>query len=136
MIRDDSPRWIHYDVDGLAGIRSRVRPPLLALSRHVLYTNVIEPLLRFVIASKGQMLLHAGCISLFGHGVLMSAKTDTGKTATILRLLRESGGSFLSDDMTIISAQGVARRYPKPLTISAHTLRAVPHQRLSLPQRA
>ena len=199
MIRDDSPRWIHYDVDGLAGIRSRVRlpelalfrvpdvehpdivisvrarvsgrangggvgsrysyrewggavtanfdiepgnpthvvaAPLLALSRHVLYTNVIEPLLRFVIASKGQMLLHAGCISLFGHGVMLSAKTDTGKTATILRLLRESGGTFLSDDMTIISAQGVARRYPKPMTISAHTLRAVPHQRLSLPQRA
>lgn len=199
MIRDDSPRWIHYDVDGLAGIRSRVRlpelalfrvpyvdhpdivitvrprvgggggsstvgskysyrewggsvtanfdiepgnptqvvaAPLLALSRHVLYTNVIEPLLRFVIASKGQMLLHAGCISLFGHGVLMSAKTDTGKTATILRLLRDCGGTFLSDDMTIISAQGVATRYPKPMTISAHTLRAVPHQRLSLPQRA
>ncbi|HUY07970.1 MAG TPA: hypothetical protein VMW80_00750 [Candidatus Dormibacteraeota bacterium] len=199
MVTDDSGRWYHYDVDGLAGLRSRVRlpelelfrvphiekpdilitvrprvsgrassamvgprysyrewggsvtanfdielgsptqvvaAPLLALSRHVLYTNVVEPLLRFVIASRGRMLLHAGCISLFGHGVLMSAKTDTGKTATILRLLRDCGGTFLSDDMTIISAEGVATRYPKPMTISAHTLRAVPHQRLRLTERA
>ncbi|MGH7612318.1 MAG: hypothetical protein ACREN4_09895 [Candidatus Dormibacteria bacterium] len=110
--------------------------PLLALSRHVLYTNVIEPLLRFVVASKGRMLVHAGCVSLFGHGVLFSAKTDTGKTATILRLLRDCGGTFLSDDMTIISADAIASRYPKPLTISAHTLRAVPHRKLSWRQRA
>ncbi|HUY56202.1 MAG TPA: hypothetical protein VMV12_00020 [Candidatus Micrarchaeaceae archaeon] len=113
-----------------------IATPLLAVSRHVLYTNVIEPLLRFVIAGKGQMLLHAGCISLFGHGILLSAKTDTGKTATILRLLRDCGGSFLSDDMTIISASGVASRYPKPLTISAHTLRAVAGSRLRPQQRA
>ncbi|MGA7088140.1 MAG: hypothetical protein WA695_08875 [Candidatus Dormiibacterota bacterium] len=199
MIANESTRWIHYDVDGLARVRSRVRlpelelfrvahlddpdivitvrprvsgssssragggqysyrewggsllanfdiepgnptkviaTPLLATSRHVLYTNVIEPLLRFVIAGKGQMLLHAGCISLFGHGILLSAKTDTGKTATILRLLRECGGSFLSDDMTIISSTGVASRYPKPLTISAHTLRAVNGSRLRPRQRA
>ena len=110
--------------------------PLLALSRHVLYTNVVEPLLRFIIASRGRMLVHAGCIVLGGQGVMLSARTDTGKTATILRLLRANGGSFLSDDMTILSANGEASRYAKPLTISAHTLRAVPHNRLRAGQRA
>jgi dolichol-phosphate mannosyltransferase len=110
--------------------------PLLALSRHVLYTNVVEPLLRFIIASRGRMLVHAGCIVLEGQGVMLSARTDTGKTATILRLLRASGGSFLSDDMTILSPTGEANRYAKPLTISAHTLRAVPHNRLRMSQRA
>ncbi|MGA9775542.1 MAG: hypothetical protein WBU92_06425 [Candidatus Dormiibacterota bacterium] len=110
--------------------------PLLSASPHVLYTNVVEPLLRFVVASRGQMLLHAGCISLFGHGILLSAKTDTGKTATILRLLRECRGDFLSDDMTIISSEGVASRFPKPLTISAHTLRAVAASPLPASRRA
>ena len=54
--------------------------PLLAHSPHVLYTNIVEPLLRFVIAGRGRMLLHAGCVSLFGQGIMLSAKTDTGKT--------------------------------------------------------
>jgi hypothetical protein len=56
---------------------------------------------------------------------MLSARTDTGKTGTVLRLLREQGGAFLSDDMTIIDAQASALAFPKPLTISHHTLRAV-----------
>jgi hypothetical protein len=60
-----------------------------------------------------------------GRGVVLSARTDTGKTGTVLKLLRTSGGRFLSDDMTIIDSSGVARSFPKPLTISQHTLRAI-----------
>jgi dolichol-phosphate mannosyltransferase len=71
------------------------------------------------------MLLHAACITLDGAGVMLSAQTDTGKTATVLQLLGGHGGVFLSDDMTIVSGDGTAYCFPKPLTISAHTLRAV-----------
>jgi dolichol-phosphate mannosyltransferase len=99
--------------------------PLLARSPHVVYTNIVEALLRFVLVGRDRMLLHSACISLDGVGVMLSALTDTGKTATILRLLRDHGGRFLSDDMTVIDANGVAMCFPKPLTISAHTLRAV-----------
>jgi hypothetical protein len=99
--------------------------PLLARSPHVLYTNVIEALLRLVFASKGRMLLHSACVEIDGVGVMLSARTDTGKTGTVLRLLRENAGTFLSDDMTVIDASGRAYCYPKPLTISSHTLRAV-----------
>ncbi len=99
--------------------------PLLAHSPHVVYTNIVEALLRFVMVSRGRMLLHSACVSLDGVGVMLSARTDTGKTATVLRLLREHGGHFLSDDMTVVDATGGAVCFPKPLTISAHTLRAV-----------
>lgn len=99
--------------------------PLLAHSEHVVYTNILEPLLRFVMAAKGRMLLHSACLEIDGVGVMLSALTDTGKTGTVLRLLREHGGSFLSDDMTVIDTDGSAWCFPKPLTISAHTLRAV-----------
>jgi hypothetical protein len=71
------------------------------------------------------MLLHSACVEIGGTGVMLSALTDTGKTGTVLRLLREHGGRFLSDDMTVIDAGGTAHCFPKPLTISAHTLRAV-----------
>lgn len=109
--------------------------PLLAMSPHVLYTNVVEPLLRFILVSKGKMLLHAACISVDGRPIMLSAKTDTGKTSTILTMLRADGGVFYSDDMVIVDAQGTASRYPKPLTISAHTLRAVPQHQLKRSQR-
>ena len=99
--------------------------PLLAKSPHVLYTNVIEALLRFQAVSRGQMLLHSACLEIGGRGLLLSAKTDTGKTGTVLSLLRRHGARFLSDDMTIIGADGTARCFPKPLTISQHTLRAL-----------
>jgi dolichol-phosphate mannosyltransferase len=99
--------------------------PLLARSPHVVYTNIIEALLRFVLVSRDRMLLHSACVSLGGVGVMLSALTDTGKTATVLRLLREHDARFLSDDMTVIDATGNAVCFPKPLTISAHTLRAV-----------
>jgi hypothetical protein len=99
--------------------------PALASSPHVLYTNVIEALLRFLAVSKDKVLLHSACLDFNGSGLLLSARTDTGKTGTVLRLIREFGARFLSDDMTILSPDGTATCFPKPLTISHHTLRAV-----------
>ena len=98
---------------------------LLAHSPHVAYTNILEALLRCAIAARGGMLLHSACVEIDGVGVLLSAKTDTGKTGTVLRLLREQNARFLSDDMSILYPDGTVRCYPKPLTISSHTLRAV-----------
>jgi putative flippase GtrA len=99
--------------------------PLLIASPHVLYTNVVEALLRFVLVSRGRVLLHSACLEVNGSGLLLSARTDTGKTGTVLRMVREGGARFLSDDMTIVSADGTALAFPKQLTISQHTLRAV-----------
>lgn len=136
MIESVNPTVIRYEEHlGRLGANFRARidgehvtldvGPLLAKSHHVVYTNVLEPLLRFVMVSRDRMLLHSACVELDGVGVMLSALTDTGKTGTVLRLLREHGGKFLSDDMTIIDRYGNASWFPKPLTISSHTLRAV-----------
>jgi dolichol-phosphate mannosyltransferase len=135
MIESSDPTVIRYEehlgrlgANFRASIDERITVevgPLLARSSHVVYTNILEPMLRFVMVSRGRMLLHAACVELGGTGVMLSALTDTGKTGTVLRLLREHGGRFLSDDMTVIDRSGNASWFPKPLTISAHTLRAV-----------
>jgi dolichol-phosphate mannosyltransferase len=135
MVESSHPTVIRYEEHlGRLGANFRARidervtvevGPLLARSSHVVYTNILEPLLRFVMVSRGRMLLHSACVELAGTGVMLSALTDTGKTGTVLRLLREHGGRFLSDDMTVIDRSGNASWFPKPLTISAHTLRAV-----------
>lgn len=107
-----------------------VAPPL-ARSPHVVYTNILEALLRFVAVSRGAMLLHSACLELDGVGVLVSAETDTGKTGTVLRMVRERGARFLSDDMTILHPDGRIGCFPKPLTISHHTLRAIGNDELT-----
>lgn len=99
--------------------------PILRYSRHVLYTNVIEPILRWTFVRKGYALVHAACVSFDGQAVLVTARTDTGKTSTILRTVENYACSFMSDDMTIVGKDGHVMSYPKPLTISNHTLSAV-----------
>ncbi|GMR11558.1 MAG: hypothetical protein BMS9Abin28_2393 [Anaerolineae bacterium] len=99
--------------------------PLIRRSPHVLYTNVFEPILRWTFARKGYALVHGGCISADRGALLITARTDTGKTTTILRAIRNHRYSFLSDDMTILGQDGEVLSFPKPLTISAHTLSAI-----------
>ncbi|MCH7745529.1 MAG: GtrA family protein [Chloroflexi bacterium] len=108
---------------------------LVAASPHVLYTNVVEPILRWTFVRKGYALVHGACLSLNGQAVMLSAQTDTGKTTTVLRTLTRYPYSFLSDDMIVLSRDGILRNFPKPLTISNHTLAAVSNASLSTRQR-
>jgi len=112
----------------------------LRLSPHVLYTNVVEPLLRWTFVKKGYALVHGATIAFGNEGCIITARTDTGKTTTLLKILayqrrNADQAAFLSDDMTIVSPNGLAMTYPKPLTISHHTLRAVDSDTLGFWER-
>jgi dolichol-phosphate mannosyltransferase len=110
--------------------------PTLAMSPHVVYTNIVEAFLRFLLVSKGYVLLHsAGLVGEHG-ATLLSAQTDTGKTSTVISLVRSRGYRFLSDDMTIIDPRGEAISYPKPMTLSFHTMGVAKDGRLSLADRS
>src|SRR5215217_149242 len=98
---------------------------LVGRSPHVLYTNVVEPILRWTFAERGYALVHAACLAKGDDAFLVTARTDTGKTTTSLRLLEYESYSFLSDDLTLVASDGRVLTYPKPLTISRHTLKAV-----------
>ena len=121
------------DVDTLARIQVS---KMLRRSPHVAYTNVVEPVVRWAMVRKGYILAHAACLQIDGHGVLITARTDTGKTTTCLKSIKEQGTGFVSDDMVIIDHDGNALSYPKPLTISSHTLNAVKGAPLPLRTRS
>ena len=110
--------------------------PLVGRSPHVLYTNVVEPILRWAFAERGYALVHAACLAKGDDAFLVTARTDTGKTTTSLRLLDHEAYSFLSDDLTLVTADGRVLTYPKPLTISRHTLKAVRRPLLTRRERA
>ncbi len=110
--------------------------PILAHSPHVLYTNVVEPVLRWTFVSKGYALVHGACVAFGNNAYIITARTDTGKTTTLLLMLNQQRrgtdtASFISDDLTLVGPDGQILTYPKPMTISAHTVRAVNSRLLS-----
>jgi len=114
--------------------------PLLRWSPHVLYTNLVEPILRWAFVEQGYALVHGACLDFGGQAHLITARTDTGKTTTLLQILyrqrrKTDKFAFISDDLTIISADGSVLTFPKPLTISRHTARAVDAKSLTWWQR-
>lgn len=119
-----------------------VASPLLRWSPHVLYTNLVEPILRWTFVQKGYALVHAACMAFGDKAYLVTARTDTGKTTTLLRMLRTLqrqwigiGAAFLSDDLTLVSPDGRVMPYPKPMTISHHTVQAVNPKALTRRER-
>ncbi len=110
--------------------------PILAISPHVVYTNIVEAFLRFLLVSRGYVLLHSAALAGEHGATLLSAQTDTGKTSTVITLVRRRGYQFLSDDMTIIDPAGVAICYPKPMTLSFHTMGVAKDGRLTVGDRA
>ena len=108
---------------------------MLTWSHHVLYTNMVEPLLRFMLVTRGHVLLHCAAIESPAGAVLLSAQTDTGKTSTVLRLLMRHNWKFIADDMAIVSPEGEVLSYPKPMTLSSHTMSAVNDRVLPLADR-
>jgi glycosyltransferase involved in cell wall biosynthesis len=108
---------------------------LVGRSPHVLYTNVVEPILRWTFAERGYALVHAACLADGEDAFLLTARTDTGKTTTSLKILDSTPFSFLSDDLTLVTPDGRVLTYPKPLTISRHTLKAVKTPLLSRRER-
>ena len=134
-VRDDGVEVISYREAVPGGFAVRIEmgervqisvSPLVRRSPHVLYTNCVEPVLRWHFAEHGIALVHAACVGLDDRAFLITARTDTGKTTTILRLLDSfPRASFISDDLTLIAPDGTVASYPKPLTISQHTLHAV-----------
>ena len=59
------------------------RAPLAPRPLH----QFVEPVLRWHFAEQGIALVHAACIAVDDRAFLITARTDTGKTTTILRLL-------------------------------------------------
>jgi hypothetical protein len=135
QVRDRFSRHLRYRertgnfgfaADITVGERIEVRAaPLLRHSPHVLYTNLVEPILRWEFARRGYALAHGACVVRGNDAFMITARTDTGKTTTMLKLLDAQPYGFIADDLTIVCPNGEVLPYPKPLTISNHTLHAV-----------
>ena len=90
--------------------------PLLETSPAFLYTNVVEPVLRWLLLTRGYALPRAGGVAEpeEGRAVLLSGPTDLGYG--LGRLCTNGRLAFLGDDRVLLGRDGRARRFPKPVT--------------------
>jgi glycosyltransferase involved in cell wall biosynthesis len=94
--------------------------PLLETSPAFLFTNVVEPVLRWMLVTRGFALAHAGAVARTDSpapaAVLFAGRPDLGYGLT--RLCLEHGMAFLGDDRVILGRDQSVHAYPKPVTVS------------------
>lgn len=65
-------------------------------------SQLIAGILQLQLMRQGFMILHGACLAApDGEGVILAGLSNVGKTTTTLRLVRDHGFRFLSDDMFI-----------------------------------
>ena len=92
--------------------------PLLETSPAFLYTNVVEPVLRWLLLTRGYALPRLGGVvaasEAGGRAVLLAGLLDVGYG--LGRLCEEGRLAFLGDDRVLLARDRRALAFPKPVT--------------------
>ncbi len=112
-------------------ITEAIASPLLEKSPYVLFKNVLEPILRWVLVRKGFALVYGGTLAVEDQAILIVAGPEIRKAATLIQTLKESQGDFMGDDVAILDKNGRILSFPRLLAIRQHAVDAVDQVQLS-----
>jgi dolichol-phosphate mannosyltransferase len=90
--------------------------PLLEHSPDFLYTNIIEPILRWRLVKRGYAMVKAACVAKDKQAILIIGDQDLG--FIVSELCENYNYAFLADDLTIVDQEGRVYSYTKPLTVN------------------
>ena len=105
---ESPPIIIHFDGDRL-------------FSHKLLFSAIVEPLIKYILSIKGGTMLHASSLSLNDCGMAFCGQSGTGKTTALLNTLKLPTSKYYSDDQTIVK-DGVMYCYPTPIGVRTNTL--------------
>jgi len=126
-------RW-SLSIDGLED-KTKVHFSGGIWGEHILKEFVIEPLIGFKLAAKGYCTLHASAIGINDAGFVFVGEPEAGKTASILGL-GANNDAFLSDEITLLSNDGVVYSFPSPIRIYYYDLEGMlPHHQMTFQQK-
>ena len=84
--------------------------------------------IQWLLLKKQHSLVHGAAVAIDGRGVLIPGWGGTGKTSAIVCLLKQVKNScFLSDDISILSADGRVLSFPKAFFIYPYHRSLFPH---------
>jgi hypothetical protein len=88
--------------------------------------NVLIPLIHLSLVSRHGSLVHAAAVTYRGHGVLIAAWGGTGKTSTLITLLRHHDCRFMADDIAAVTSDGNVHRMARTINVLDYNLRRYP----------
>jgi len=124
--RDNDYFYIRDQYSNKIGIISSSR--IIAESRvnaNFLLEVIIEPLMLLNILEKGYSFLHASAVAMNNKAIIFSAFPKAGKTNIAVSLLK-AGYSFLANDLVLVSQEGIAYSYQRPIALYPYNLTALP----------
>ena len=89
--------------------------PLLERSPNFLFTNVVEPVLRWSFVRKEFALVKAAAVARDDLATLIHVDDDMGQAVS--DLCQQKGYAFMADDLIVLGKNGRVYGYPKPVTI-------------------
>jgi glycosyltransferase involved in cell wall biosynthesis len=101
--------------------------PLLETSAAFLYTNVVEPVLGWMLATRGYALARAGAVqsatpSLYNAPMALLIVGQPNLGYPMSRICADGRLSFMGDDRVIIGRDRLVRSFPKPVTVGREML--------------
>jgi len=111
--------WPHRTDSLLTRLREEsYQPALVRAGKQFLYDS-FNQLVQLRQLSMGQTWIHSSAVTKGERTVALMAWGGTGKTSTMLQLVRHDGWRFLADDLTVIDESGHVYRAPHRLQMSA-----------------
>lgn len=119
-------RTILYDtknipaiIDSIPNKRNEIHCSVgIGYDLYYFFTFIIEPLLIINLAKHNVLFLHASSVAVGDKAYVMPAWRHTGKTRTVLEMLK-TGAEFMSDDYTVIH-KNLAYSYPKKINLFSY----------------
>lgn len=117
-VREPAVIHLHPEGDGAFTVAADRQPTLGTQSPNQALGSVVTSVTRLALdADPGRLHLHCAALAKDGRGVLITARSGTGKTTLAAKLLT-LGWSYGSDESVAISPDSmVVASFPKPLMI-------------------
>lgn len=116
--RYKSARWSVL-IDGIESPKTVVSIGANLLARPVLTGDTLYSLIRYKLAQKKCVLLHASGISVDGKGFFFAARGGVGKTITAIRSVNR-GALLYGDDSVVITGEGQMLGFSVPFNLRFH----------------
>jgi hypothetical protein len=99
--------------------------------------NVLLPLAHLALLRQHGSMIHAAAVSRDGVAVVLAAWGGTGKTSTLIHLLRDHGLTFIADDLAMVLPGARVRQLGRTINVLDYNVARYPElaRHFSLPAR-